>query len=198
MGKLLRKFLNGLLDILDYTGQLFKSFIIDIGFDMPDKLKKKKRHDKMERFAPVARRVLNLTTEATIQLSHNIIEPEHLLVGMVRETRCVAYRVLSELQINEAVLLEQIKRLMPPKHAPWGNPDLSDWTKQSLNLSVKAALSRGDDYIGTEHILIGIMCLKKPQINTILAYFSINAKTVIQHTEAILQQQRDDDLKDKR
>lgn len=194
MKKLYQQFIEMMQQLLDEIGQVTRALITFPEFEK--RKNKKKRSSKMENFTQNARRILSLSQEATEKLGHNEIDVEHILLAMVRVEDCVANEVLADFQIAEVELLEQIKLLIPSHEQEPKKLDLAEFTKKSLNLSVDTARRLGHYYLGTGHLLIGILRLDKPQINSILAHFGTDAKTVIKHTKEIMEQKGDDDWKD--
>jgi ATP-dependent Clp protease ATP-binding subunit ClpC len=150
---------------------------------------------KMGRFTDDGRLILSMAQEATETLGNPKIELEHLLLAMVRHKNCGAYRILTDLQINEVEVMQQFKQ-QPTHHPNLMNPDLSENLKKCLELAVDTARRFGHHHIDTEHLLIGVMCVNKPEIGSILAHFGIDAKTVIKRAEEVLKQRPDDSEKD--
>jgi ATP-dependent Clp protease ATP-binding subunit ClpC len=197
MEKFLRRVIQNFQYILDQIGQFFRVLVTPVEIEKPkNKEKRSPSSNKMERFSPNARQVLVKAQEAAEILGHEKIDLEHLLLAMGRVQDCAAYRILADLQIGESELVNQVKRVFPTGH-PFKNPDLSEDVRKSLELSVDAARQVGHHYIDSEHLLIGIMRVDKPEMNSILAHFSTDAKTVIEHTEAVLNQ-RNNSKKDER
>ncbi|MEO8608153.1 MAG: Clp protease N-terminal domain-containing protein [Chloroflexota bacterium] len=114
--------------------------------------------NKMERFTQRARRVLSLTQEEAEALNHNYIGPEHFLVALIREEGGVAGRVLHDLGLEQRRVEEWVEQLSQAKQRTTKEtPDLSDGTKRVLELGVSAARKLGHQYIGTEHLLLGLL-----------------------------------------
>jgi len=145
--------------------------------------------NKMERFTQRARRVLSLAQEAAEGMGHATIMPEHLLLALITEEEGVAHEVLKKQGMDKASLEQQIKQIFPPDDVLRRNPILADETKKVLELSVETARRFGHHYIGTEHLLGGMMRLGKAEINTILAHFNTDADTIIASTTTLLKPQ---------
>jgi len=114
--------------------------------------------DKFDRFTKRARRVLTAAHEEAIRLNHNYIGTEHLLLGLVREENGVAVRVLRELNVDPQQVREMIERTVGRgQHAIQGKLSLTPRTKRVIELAVDEARRMGHHYIGTEHLLLGIV-----------------------------------------
>jgi ATP-dependent Clp protease ATP-binding subunit ClpC len=112
-----------------------------------------------ERFTERARRVVVLAQEEASALNHNHIGTEHLLLGLVRDGEGVAARALQELEISLDAVREQVEEIIGRgKHEPaGGHIPFTPRAKKVLELSLREARQLGHDYIGTEHILLGII-----------------------------------------
>jgi hypothetical protein len=111
-----------------------------------------------ERFTDRARRVVVLAQEEARLLNHNYIGTEHILLGLVHEEQGVAARALTELGISlEAVRAEVEEIIGQGQSAPTGHIPFTPRAKKVLELSLREALQFGHDYIGTEHILLGLI-----------------------------------------
>jgi ATP-dependent Clp protease ATP-binding subunit ClpA len=111
-----------------------------------------------ERFTDRARRVVVLAQEEARELGHNYIGTEHLLLGLLRERDGVAARALEALGIRLDAVRQEIRQIigtgsgMPSGHIPF-----TPRAKKVLELSLREALQLGHNYIGTEHILLGLI-----------------------------------------
>ncbi|CAN5218846.1 hypothetical protein BH20ACT24_BH20ACT24_20300 [soil metagenome] len=111
-----------------------------------------------ERFTDRARRVIVLAQEESRLLRHNYIGTEHILLGLVREGEGVAAQVLTRLQVSlDGVRREVCQIIGEGKQAPTGHIPFTPRAKKVLELSLREALSLGHNYIGTEHILLGLV-----------------------------------------
>ena len=116
--------------------------------------------NKMERFTQRARRVLSLAQEEAERFQHNYIGTEHLLLGLIREEGGVAGRVLRELGLDQRRVEELVERMTRASaRATTIAPELSPGTKRVLELAVDEARRMGHHYIGTEHLLLGLVRL---------------------------------------
>ncbi|MBN2303436.1 MAG: ATP-dependent Clp protease ATP-binding subunit [Anaerolineae bacterium] len=112
----------------------------------------------MERFTQRARRVLSLAQEEAEQMQHSHIGTEHLLLGLMREEGGVAGRVLRELGLKQHQVEQIIERLTVANKRPGvTRMDLSPATKKVLEIAVEEARRMGHHYIGTEHLLLGLV-----------------------------------------
>jgi ATP-dependent Clp protease ATP-binding subunit ClpC len=111
-----------------------------------------------ERFTARARRaVVNAQQEAR-ELNHNYIGTEHLLLGLMREPESVAARALQELKIGQDTVREQVIQIAGRgQRPPSGHVPFTPRAKKVLELSLREALQLSHNYIGTEHILLGLI-----------------------------------------
>jgi hypothetical protein len=111
-----------------------------------------------ERFTDRARRVVVLAQEEARLLNHNHIGTEHILLGLVHEGEGVAYLALTELGISlDAVRAQVEAEIGQGSEAPGGHIPFTPRAKKVLELSLREALQLGHNYIGTEHILLGLI-----------------------------------------
>jgi ATP-dependent Clp protease ATP-binding subunit ClpC len=104
--------------------------------------------NKMERFTQRAQRVLALAQEAAERFQHEIIGPEHLLIGLMREEGGVAGRVLRDLGLDARGVEEVVEKMTPPgQRAPDSKLDVSVQTKKDRK--APRARRMGNRYIGT-------------------------------------------------
>jgi ATP-dependent Clp protease ATP-binding subunit ClpA len=111
-----------------------------------------------ERFTERARRVVVFAQEEARDLNHSYIGTEHLLLGLMRDADSVAGRALQELEIGQDAVREQvIESIGRGKQAPSGHIPFTPGAKKVLELSLREALQLNHNYIGTEHILLGLV-----------------------------------------
>lgn len=110
----------------------------------------------MERFTQGAREVLLLAQEAAEQFNHKHIATEHLLLGILREGKGVAARTLLDLGVSVDTI-ESLVRQISGERTSSGRLDLTPGTKKALELAVDEARKLGHHYIGTEHLLLGLV-----------------------------------------
>ncbi|WP_334123756.1 ATP-dependent Clp protease ATP-binding subunit [Glutamicibacter sp.] len=111
-----------------------------------------------ERFTDRARRVVVLAQEEARMLNHNYIGTEHLLLGLIHEGDGVAAKALESLNISLGAVREQVQEIIGKgQQAPSGHIPFTPRAKKVLELSLREALQLGHNYIGTEHILLGLI-----------------------------------------
>jgi len=111
-----------------------------------------------ERFTERARQVVVLAQEEARSLKHNYIGTEHLLLGLLREDEGVAARVFEKLDISvEEVRAAVVRIVGSGEEVPQGQIPFTPRAKKVLELALREALSLGHNYIGTEHILLGLI-----------------------------------------
>ena len=111
-----------------------------------------------ERFTDRARRVVVLAQEEARLLNHNYIGTEHILLGLIHEGEGVAARGLESLGIDlDSVRAKVIEIIGQGSQAPSGHIPFTPRAKKVLELSLREALQLGHNYIGTEHILLGLI-----------------------------------------
>ncbi len=111
-----------------------------------------------ERFTDRARRVVVLAQEEARGLNHNYIGTEHILLGLIHEGEGVASKALESLGISLESVREQVQEIIGQgQQAPSGHIPFTPRAKKVLELSLREALQLGHNYIGTEHILLGLI-----------------------------------------
>ena len=111
-----------------------------------------------ERFTDRARRVVVLAQEEARRLNHNYIGTEHILLGLIQEGEGHAAKALEELSINiDSVRSEVVEIIGEGQQSPSGHIPFTPRAKKVLELSLREALQLGHNYIGTEHILLGLI-----------------------------------------
>jgi ATP-dependent Clp protease ATP-binding subunit ClpC len=111
-----------------------------------------------ERFTDRARRVVVFAQEEARRLNHNYIGTEHLLLGLLREGEGVAAKALEGLGISLDAGRVQVEEIIGQGlGAPTGHIPFTPRTKKALELSLEEALRLGHNYMGTEHILLGLV-----------------------------------------
>jgi ATP-dependent Clp protease ATP-binding subunit ClpC len=111
-----------------------------------------------ERFTDRARRVVVLAQEEARLLNHNYIGTEHILLGLLNEGEGIAAKALESLGISLSSVREQVVEIIGQgQQAPSGHIPFTPRAKKVLELSLREALQLGHNYIGTEHILLGLI-----------------------------------------
>src|SRR5512133_2964747 len=111
-----------------------------------------------ERFTEKARRVVVYAQEEARMLNQNYIGTEHLLLGLIREQDGIAAKALESLDISLEDVHQQVEELIGRgTYVPTGHIPFTPRAKKVLELSLREALQLGHNYIGTEHILLGLI-----------------------------------------
>ena len=111
-----------------------------------------------ERFTDRARRAVVHAQDEARELNHNYIGTEHLLLGLMREPESVAARALEELNIGQDAVREEVIQIIGRGQGVLtGHIPFTPRAKKVLELSLREALQLGHNYIGTEHILLGLI-----------------------------------------
>lgn len=111
-----------------------------------------------ERFTDRARRVVVLAQEEARLLQHNYIGTEHLLLGLLTEQQGIAGQTLTALDIDSEKARQQIEEMIGKgPQPPTGHIPFTPRAKKVMELALREALQLGHNYIGTEHILLGLI-----------------------------------------
>ncbi|MGO1312207.1 MAG: Clp protease N-terminal domain-containing protein, partial [Brevibacterium aurantiacum] len=111
-----------------------------------------------ERFTDRARRVVVLAQEEAKLLKHNYIGTEHILLGLIHEGEGLAAKALEGMDISLEQVRDQVQEIIGQgQQAPSGHIPFTPRAKKVLELSLREALQLGHSYIGTEHILLGLI-----------------------------------------
>src|SRR6266704_3385555 len=144
-------------------------------------------HRLFERFTERARQVVVLAQDEARALKHNYIGTEHILLGLLREEEGLAARVLESLDITLEEVRAQVARVVGRgDEVTTGQMPFTPRAKKVLELSTREALSLGHNYIGTEHILLGIVRENDGVAARILLDFDADAQKVRNATIEIL------------
>src|SRR2546427_2359504 len=131
-----------------------------------------------ERFTERAREVVVLAQDEARALRHNYIGTEHLLLGLLREEG-VAARVLGSLEIRLEEVRAQVARIVGHgDEAAAGQIPFTPRAKKVLELALREARTLGHDYIGTEHVLLGIVRENQGVAAGILLDLDADAETI--------------------
>ena len=127
-----------------------------------------------ERFTERARKVVVLAQEEARHFNHNYIGTEHLLLGLLREDEGVAARALSSLNVTLDEVCRRVESIVGcGEEGTGGQAPFTPRSKKVLELALREALQLGHDYIGTEHILLGLV--QEPRGVAVQVLFSLNA-----------------------
>jgi ATP-dependent Clp protease ATP-binding subunit ClpA len=117
-----------------------------------------RRRAMFERFTDRARRVVVLAQEEARMLNHNYIGTEHILLGLIHEGQGVAAEALESLGISLDAVRQQVEEIIGQgQEVPSGHIPFTPRGKKVLELSLRESLQLGHNYIGTEHILLGLI-----------------------------------------
>ncbi len=151
--------------------------------------------NKIERFTNRARRVLSLAQEEAEHLRHHQIGTEHLLLGLMREEGGVAGRVLRDLGLDLRRVEELVKRLSTADERTTNSQlDLSPVTKKVLELAVDEARRIGHHYIGTEHLLLGLLRQQEGIALDILRELGVDREVIRRVIIAVWREQQASDV----
>ncbi|MDI6781345.1 MAG: ATP-dependent Clp protease ATP-binding subunit [bacterium] len=133
-----------------------------------------------ERFTERARRVLGLAQEEAKRLGHDYVGTEHMLLGLVREGEGVAAEVISNLGISLESIRIEVEKVAPKgsEMLTYGDVPFTPHAKRVLELSVEEARRLGHNYIGTEHLLLGLIREGEGIGSRVLINLGINLDTV--------------------
>ena len=132
-----------------------------------------------ERFTERARQVVVLAQDEARHLRHNYIGTEHLLLGLLREEEGIAARVLRQLGVPEEEVRAQVARIVGHgDEVTTGQIPFTPRAKKILELSLREALSLRHNYIGTEHILLGLVRENQGVAARILLDFDADPETI--------------------
>ncbi len=132
-----------------------------------------------ERFTERARQVVVLAQDEARALKHNYIGTEHILLGLLREEEGLAARVLEGLEITVEEVRAQVARIVGQgDEVTSGQIPFTPRAKKVLELALREALSLGHNYIGTEHILLGLVREKEGVAARILLDFDADAEKI--------------------
>jgi ATP-dependent Clp protease ATP-binding subunit ClpC len=145
---------------------------------------------RFEKFSERARRVLSLSQEEALRFNHNYIGTEHILLGLVRETEGVAARVLSNLGIELTKVRSAVEFIIGRGEKPVSgeNIGLTPRAKRVIELAVDEARRMSHHYIGTEHLLIGLMREGEGVAAGVLESLGVTLDKVRAETQRLLSQ----------
>ena len=141
-----------------------------------------------DRFTERAKRVLYLAREEAIRLMHNYIGTEHLLLGLSRIGEGVAAMVLTNLGLDLSELRSAVEEAAPPGHGPLsvGEVPLNSSAKRAMNYAFDEAKRLGHNYVGTEHILLGLLRERRGLAAQILINLGVDLDMVREETLRLL------------
>jgi ATP-dependent Clp protease ATP-binding subunit ClpA len=132
-----------------------------------------------ERFTERARQVVVLAQDEARALKHNYIGTEHILLGLLREEEGIAARMLESFDVTLEEVRAQVGRIVGEgDEVTTGQIPFTPRAKKVLELSLKEALSLGHKYIGTEHVLLGVVRENEGVAARILLDFGADAESI--------------------
>jgi len=145
---------------------------------------------RFEKFSERARRVLSLAQEEAQRFNHNYIGTEHILLGLVREKEGVAARVLSNLNVELVKVRSAVEFIIGRGERPTpGEIGLTPRAKKVIELAVDEARRLNHHYIGTEHLLIGLMREGEGVAAGVLESLGVSLEKVREETNSIIANQ---------
>ena len=145
---------------------------------------------RFEKFSERARRVLSLAQEEAQRFHHNYIGTEHILLGLVRESEGVAARVLLNLNVELVKVRSAVEFIIGRGERPTpGEIGLTPRAKKVIELAVDEARRLNHHYIGTEHLLIGLMREGEGVAAGVLESLGVGLEKVREETNSIIQKQ---------
>ncbi len=130
------------------------------------------------RFTPRAKHVLELADQVAQEIPNDQIDTVHLLVGIVDEGGNLALKVLESLEIEPADLRVELMASMPAATPPVDKRHYSPAAMRSLELTAKEAMTLGHNYIGCEHILLGVIATEDSIGSQVLLRMGVDARAV--------------------
>jgi ATP-dependent Clp protease ATP-binding subunit ClpA/post-segregation antitoxin (ccd killing protein) len=131
------------------------------------------------RFTPRARQAVVLANEAARGVAHGFVGTEHVLLGILDEGDNMAIRALDELHVDRDELRTELRASMlpPAGAAPTGHVPFTPRAKRSLELAAKEALALGHNYIGCEHLLLGMLATEEGLASRVLRRLGVEHRT---------------------
>jgi ATP-dependent Clp protease ATP-binding subunit ClpC len=142
----------------------------------------------MDRFTQRARRVLSLAAQEAERMRHNTIGTEHLLLGLIEEDGGVASRVLRDLGLEVERVKELVEKLSDTEAYRGGKIDLAPGTQQVLEYAIEEARRMGHHYIGTEHLLLGLVRHDDSVAMEVLRKLGVTPEQIRRQTRRVLQE----------
>jgi ATP-dependent Clp protease ATP-binding subunit ClpA len=144
-------------------------------------------HERFDKFTERARKVLTLAQEEATRFNHNYIGTEHLLLGLIREGDGVAAKVLSSLGVELSQVQSSVEYIIGRGDRPVvGEVGLTPRAKKVIELAVDEARRLGHHYIGTEHLLLGLVREGDGIAASVLETLGVNLEAVRTQTIQVL------------
>src|SRR5574340_756830 len=142
----------------------------------------------MERFTQRARRVLSIAHQEAERMSHPAISTEHILLGLIQEEGGIAGRVLRDLGLEPERVQEMVERLCGVGQTKVVKIELSAGAQQVLEYAIEEARRMGHHYIGTEHLLLGLVRSNEGKAMEVLRKLGITPEQIRRQTRRVLQE----------
>ncbi|HLC21324.1 MAG TPA: ATP-dependent Clp protease ATP-binding subunit [Candidatus Methylomirabilis sp.] len=144
-----------------------------------------------ERFTERARKVIILAREEAIRLGHNFVGTEHLLLGLIREGDGLAVAILKKLNVNIGAVKGEIEKIVSAgsEFSPAGEIPFTPQAKKVLEYAISEARSLGHNYIGTEHLLLGLIREGEGIASLVLRDFGVSVAAAKAQAQELLGEQ---------
>ena len=144
-----------------------------------------------ERFTERARKVIILAREEAIRLGHNFVGTEHLLLGLIREGDGLAVAILKKLNVNISSVKGEIEKIVSVglEFSPAGEIPFTPQAKKVLEYAISEARSLGHNYIGTEHLLLGLIREGEGIASLVLRDFGVSVASAKAQAQELLGEQ---------
>ena len=144
-----------------------------------------------ERFTERARKVIILAREEAIRLGHNFVGTEHLLLGLIREGDGLAVAILKKLNVNISAVKAEIEKVVSAgsEFSPAGEIPFTPQAKKVLEYAISEARSLGHNYIGTEHLLLGLIREGEGTASLVLRDFGVSVAAAKAQAQELLGEQ---------
>jgi ATP-dependent Clp protease ATP-binding subunit ClpC len=144
-----------------------------------------------ERFTERARKVIILAREEAIRLGHNFVGTEHLLLGLIREGDGLAVAILKKLNVNIAAVKTEIEKIVAVgnEFSPGSEIPFTPQAKKVLEYAISEARSLGHNYIGTEHLLLGLIREGEGIASLVLRDFGVSVAAAKAQAQELLGEQ---------
>ncbi len=144
-----------------------------------------------ERFTERARKVIILAREEAIRLGHNFVGTEHLLLGLIREGDGLAVAILKKLTVNISAVKSEVEKIVASggEFTPAGEIPFTPQAKKVLEYAISEARALGHNYIGTEHLLLGLIREGEGIASLVLRDFGVSVAAAKAQAQELLGEQ---------
>ena len=140
----------------------------------------------MQRFTDDAQRVLSFAQEAALELGHDYVGTEHVLIGLIKVKNSVAAKALNELGLSAETIIEDVEEHIGRGNKKASSVYMTPRVKHVLELAVEVANHMNHNYVGTEHILLGLLSDGGGVAVGILRNHNIRANDIVDTIRTIL------------